>query len=63
MTGYPLDALHREIAFLAYYLHWDYETLINMEHGERQRWCAEVSAINRNIGGGTDSPAAHESLK
>jgi hypothetical protein len=63
MMGYPLDALHREIAFLAYYLHWDYERLINMEHGERQRWCAEVSAINRKLNGGGDAPPSIERLK
>jgi hypothetical protein len=43
--------LHREIAFLAYYLHWDYATIMELEHHERQRWCAEVSAINRKING------------
>ena len=50
MSGYPHDALRREIAFLAYYLHWDYATLLNMEHRERQHWCSETSAINRALG-------------
>jgi hypothetical protein len=49
--GYPHDALYREMAFLAYYLHWDYETLLNLEHAERRRWCAETSAINRQAMG------------
>lgn len=51
MSGYPHDALHREIAFLAYYLHWDHDTLLGLEHRDRQRWCAEVSAINRTLSG------------
>jgi hypothetical protein len=24
---------------------------MNMEHGERQRWCEEVSKINRQLSG------------
>jgi hypothetical protein len=49
MLGYPLDQLHEEVAFLAYYFHWDYETIMNMEHRDRQRWCKEVSKINKNL--------------
>ena len=48
--GIPVDRLYEEIAFLAYYLHWDYGTLMNMEHEERRRWCEEVSRINRALG-------------
>lgn len=62
LKGYPHDALHQEIAFLAYYLHWDYEALLNMEHRERQKWCAEVSAINRKVGGEADSDRSIERL-
>ncbi len=49
MVSYPLDHLFEEVAFLAYYFHWDYETIMNMEHRDRQRWCEEVSKINRNL--------------
>jgi len=34
---------------LAYHLHWDYETIMNMEHNERKRWCEEVSKINKKM--------------
>lgn len=51
MKGYPLASLHEEIAFLAYYFHWDYETILRFEHRERRRWCEEVSKINREITG------------
>jgi len=44
-----MDRLHKEIAFLGYYLHWDYNTLLNMEHAERERWVKEVSAINNEL--------------
>ncbi|WP_437536865.1 DUF6760 family protein [Sorangium sp. So ce726] len=51
MKGYPLDALYEEIAFLGYYLHWDYLTLMGLDHRERRRWCEEISRINREVGG------------
>lgn len=49
MVSYPLDNLFEEVAFLAYYFHWDHETIMNMEHRDRQRWCEEISKINRNL--------------
>ena len=39
------------MAFLAYYLHWDHEELMQLEHKERRRWCGEVSKINKKISG------------
>ncbi len=51
MTGYPLDNLYEEVAFLAYHFHWDYETIMNMEHRERKLWCEEVSKINKKLNG------------
>ena len=62
LKGYPLDELHREIAFLAYYLHWDYATLLELDHHERRRWCAEVSAINQQVNG-TDDRRSIETLR
>lgn len=52
MTGYPLDRLYEEVAFLAYYLHWDHESILNMEHQMRQRWCEEVSRIHGKLNQG-----------
>ncbi len=51
MTGYPLDRLHEEVAFIAYHFHWDYEAIVNMEHRERLQWCEEVSKINKKLNG------------
>lgn len=51
MIGYPLDRLHEEVAFLGYYLHWDFETILNMEHRDRMRWCDEASKINKQVSG------------
>ena len=39
------------MAFLAYYLHWSNEDLMDLDHWERRRWCREVSAINKKLSG------------
>jgi hypothetical protein len=46
---YPLDDLHAELAFLAYYLHWPRGELLGLEHTERRRWVEEVSRINDDL--------------
>lgn len=51
MIGYPLSSLYEEVAFLAYYVNWDYEIIMNMEHRERQQWCGEISKINKKLSG------------
>ena len=48
---YPQERLYQEMAFLAYYLHWSNEDLMELDHWERRRWCREVSAINKNLSG------------
>lgn len=51
IRGYPPSRIYEEVAFIAYYFHWSYEEIMNMEHRERQRWCEEISRINRNLSG------------
>lgn len=34
---------------MSYYLHWPYEQVMAMEHGERLRWVAEAGRINERI--------------
>lgn len=46
---YPENRLYEEAAFLAYYLHWSHEQIMNLEHRERRRWCEEVSKINKKL--------------
>ncbi|MGI6778045.1 MAG: DUF6760 family protein [Acetivibrionales bacterium] len=46
---YPEKRLYEELAFLAYYLHWSHEQIMNLEHRERRRWCEEVSKINKKL--------------
>ncbi|WP_456434570.1 DUF6760 family protein [Thermosulfuriphilus sp.] len=49
MEGYPLENLFEEVAFIAYYFHWSYEEILNLEHRERRQWCQEISRINQKI--------------
>lgn len=49
ITGYPLDRLYEEMAFVAYHFHWSHEEIMNLEHHERRRWCERISKINREL--------------
>jgi hypothetical protein len=49
ILGYPLDALHEEVAFVAFHFHWPPDQIMNLEHADRRRWVAEISAINREL--------------
>ena len=49
VVGYPLDALHEEVAFVAFHFHWPPDQILNMEHADRRRWVAEISSINREL--------------
>ena len=51
MTGYPLDRLYEEVAFIAYYFHWSAEAILQLPHRDRARWCAEISKINTAMRG------------
>jgi Family of unknown function (DUF6760) len=47
--GYPLKTIREEVAFIAYYFHWNTDELMNMPHKERKLWCEEISKINENM--------------
>jgi hypothetical protein len=49
IVGYPLDSLYEEVAFIAFHFHWPLEEILNLEHGDRQRFMDEISAINRQM--------------
>jgi hypothetical protein len=49
ILGYPLRALYREVAFIAYHFHWPPESVLQLEHAERRRWVEEISAINESL--------------
>jgi hypothetical protein len=45
------DRIYEEAAFIAYHFHWAHDEIMAMEHGERRRWCKEISQINRRLSG------------
>ena len=47
IVGYPLERLEEEVAYLAYYLHWEHTELMAMEHGDRRMWVGQVADIHR----------------
>lgn len=49
MILYPVDQLYEEMAFIAFHFHWSRDELMGLEHGERRRWCEEISSINRRF--------------
>ncbi|MCE1254733.1 MAG: hypothetical protein LWX83_14430 [Anaerolineae bacterium] len=52
MIGYPLDQLYQEVAYIAYYLHWSPETILDFDHRFRRRWVKEVAEINKKLNRG-----------
>jgi hypothetical protein len=52
---YPASRLYEEMAFLAYYLHWPRNDLLTLDHRERQQWCNQVSALNKEVAGSPDN--------
>jgi hypothetical protein len=56
-VSYPSDQLLGEVAFIAYHFHWPQREIMELEHNDRRRWVAEISAINRQINEAeTDAP-------
>ena len=46
---YAPDRLYEEIAYVAYHFHWQRDDLLDLEHGERQRFVAEIADLNRRV--------------
>jgi len=49
---YPLPQLQEEVAFIAYYLHWDHDSVMQMEHQDRRDWVRQISSLNQKVNGG-----------
>ena len=49
VLGYPLNSLYEEVAFVAYHFHWSLKEILDLEHGDRQRFIEEISAINKQM--------------
>ena len=46
---YAADRLFEEVAYVAYYLHWPLEEILDMEHPLRRRFVEEIGKINRHL--------------
>lgn len=49
---YATDRLYEEVAYVAYHLHWDLDSLLDLEHPLRRRFVDEIGAINQRISAG-----------
>jgi hypothetical protein len=52
VTGYPLDQLAGEVAFIAYHFHWSHDQIMALEHADRRSWVEQISEINRLMNAG-----------
>ncbi|WP_331731157.1 DUF6760 family protein [Kitasatospora sp. NBC_00070] len=46
---YAADRLWEETAYLAYYLHWPLDTILDLEHPVRERVIEEVGHIHTRL--------------
>ena len=44
------------MTFIASHFHWGRDELMTMNHGERRRWCREISENNRRADGAPVNP-------
>ena len=44
---YAADRLFEEVAYVAYYMHWDLDSILDLEHPVRRRFNEEIGSINR----------------
>ena len=49
IVTYATDRLCEEVAYVAYYLHWPLDTILDLEHPVRQRVIDEVGSINTKL--------------
>lgn len=47
MNVRPPKELYRQLSFISYYFHWGLDTVLSLPHLEREKFCREISSINR----------------
>jgi hypothetical protein len=52
MRTYATDSLYEEVAYVAYHFHWGLDSILDLEHRERQRYVTEIARINDRINQG-----------
>lgn len=48
---YAPDRLFEEVAYIAYYLHWSFDDILDLEHPLRGRLIDEIGKINQKVAG------------
>lgn len=51
MSFLPPKELYRQLSFISYYFHWGLDVGLALPHLERQKFCKEISQINRESNG------------
>ncbi len=51
MSLRPAGELYRQLSFISYYFHWGLDTVLDLPHLEREKFCREISRINREANG------------
>ncbi|MFK0238353.1 DUF6760 family protein [Streptomyces vinaceus] len=49
MLTYAADRLWEETTFVAYYLHWPFDTILDLAHPDRARVIEEIGKINSKL--------------
>ena len=49
---YAAERLYAEVAYVAYYLHWSRDDILDLEHAERLRYVAQVADLNTRVSQG-----------
>jgi hypothetical protein len=49
---YATDALHEEVAYVAYHFHWGLDEILDLEHADRRHYVSEIAKINTRMGQG-----------
>ncbi len=47
---YAADRMWEEVAYVAYYLHWDLDSILDLDHAVRARVIGEVGRIHSAFG-------------
>lgn len=50
----PVDRLWEEIVYIAYYLHWSFDSILELDHISRARVIEEIGNINARISSSPD---------
>ena len=49
---YAAERIYAEVAYVAYYLHWSRDDILDLEHAERLRYVAQIGDLNTRVSQG-----------